>query len=50
MIPMIIGTLVTISKSHIQWLEKASTNVYFGMIQKVCLLRTARILRYVLDI
>ena len=50
MIPIIVGTLGTISKNHLQWFEKVSTNVRFGMIQKLYLLGTARTLRYVLDI
>ena len=50
MIPIVIGALGTISKKHFDWLEKVSTNVHFGMMQKACLLGNARILRYVLDI
>ena len=49
-IPIVIGALSTISKKHFDWLEKVSTNVQFEMMQKACLLGTARILRYVLDI
>ena len=49
-IPIVIGALGTVSKKHFAWLEKVSTNVQFGMMQKACLLATARVLRYVLDI
>ena len=45
-IPIVIGALGTISKKHFDWLEKVSTNVQFGMMQKACLLgkHTAQIL------
>ena len=49
-IPVVIGALGTISRSHFNWLEKITPNVHFGMIQKACLLGTARTLRYTLNI
>jgi len=49
-IPIVIGALGTISKSFFSWLEKVSPNVHFGMMQKACLLGTARIMRYALNI
>ena len=50
MIPIVIGALGTISKKHFDWLEKVSTNVQFGMMQKARLLGTAWILRHLLYI
>ena len=49
-IPVVIGALGTISRSQFNWLEKITPNVHFGMIQKACLLGTARTLRYPLNI
>ena len=49
-VPLVIGALGTISRSHQGWLDVVSPKVSFGILQKACLLGTARILRYVLNI
>jgi len=49
-IPIVIGALGTISKSSKRWLDNVNKNVFFGTLQKACLLGTARILRYALNI
>ena len=49
-VPIIIEALGTVSKSLGKWLERISLNIYFGTLQKACLLRTARTLRYALNI
>ena len=49
-VPIIIGALGTVSKSLKKWLERISLNIYFGTLQKACLLGTARTLRYALNI
>ena len=50
MIPIVIGALGTVSERHFHWLEKVSTNIWFGMLQIACLLGIARVLRYMIDI
>ena len=49
-IPAVIGALGTISKNFHQWIDKIDPNIYFGTLQKACLLGTARTLRYALNI
>ena len=49
-IPIIIGALGTVSKSFKGWLSTISSNITFGILQKACLLGTARTLRIVLNI
>lgn len=49
-IPIVIGALGTVAKSFKKWLDRVNPNLFFGTLQKACLLGTARILRYVLDI
>ena len=49
-IPAVIGALGTISKDFHQWINKIDPNIYFGTLQKACLLGTARTLRYALNI
>ena len=49
-LPAVIGALGTISKNFRQWINKIDPNICFGILQKACLLGTARILRYALDI
>ena len=49
-IPAFIGALGTVSKDFHQWINKIDPNIYFGTLQKACLLGTARTLRYALDI
>ena len=48
-IPIIIGTLGTVSKNFEQWLRKLDIMVNFSTLQKACLLGSARVLRKVLD-
>ena len=49
-IPIIIGCLGTISKNHLKWLKEISDTIIFDIIQKACLLGSARVLRYCLGI
>ena len=55
-IPAVIGALGTIHrngtipKNFHQWIDKIDPNIYFGTLQKACLLGTARTLRYALNI
>ena len=48
-IPIVIGSLGTISKTFESWLTQVSEKIHFGTLQKACLLGTSRILRYVLN-
>ena len=47
-IPIIIGTLGTVSKNFEHWLRKLDM-VNFSTLQKACLLGSARVIRKVLD-
>ena len=49
-IPIVIGALGTISKGFHHWLKETTTPAIFRTLQKACLLGTARILRYALNI
>ena len=49
-IPIVIGALGTISKGFKDYLSEISEDIYFGTLQKECLLGTARTLRYALSI
>ena len=49
-IPIVIGTLGTVSKSHSKWIKEVSDTINFDLMQKACLLGTARVLRYCLGI
>ena len=49
-IPIVIGALGTISKGFKDYLSAISEDIYFGTLQKACLLETARTLRYALSI
>ena len=49
-IPIVIGALGTISKGFKDYLSEISEDIYFGTLQKACLLGTARTLRYALSI
>ena len=44
-IPIVIGALGTVTKEFERWLNKVSPDIYFGTLQKACLLGTARTLR-----
>ena len=48
-IPIIIGTLGTVSKNFEHWLRKLDIMVNFSTLQKACLLGSARVIRKVLD-
>ena len=48
-IPIIIGTLGTVSKNVEHWLRKLDIMVNFSTLQKACLLESARVIRKVLD-
>ena len=48
-IPVVIGALGTVHSNLEAWLEKIESKEYFSILQKKCLLGTARILRYVLN-
>ena len=47
-IPVIIGALGAVSKDFNKWMEKMELDLTVKMLQKACLLGTARILRKVL--
>ena len=48
-IPIVIGALGTMSKQFSRWLQLIGMTNYLAVLQKACLLGTARILRKVLD-
>ena len=48
-VPIVIGALRTISHRFQEWLSKGKIECPLEMLEKVCLLGTARILRKVLD-
>ena len=48
-IPVIIGALGAVSKDFNKWMEKMELDLTVKMLQKACLLGTARILRKVFD-
>ena len=47
--PIVIGALGTIGGNLDKWLKKVGMEKYKDIMQKACLLGTARILRKVLD-
>jgi len=49
-IPVIIGALGTISKTHHNWLDQICAGINFQILQKACLLVTAQVMRYALSI
>ena len=49
-IPIVIGTLGTITKSHHKWLKEVDKTFSFQTLQKACLLGTAKVLRYTLNV
>ena len=49
-IPVVIGALGTLSKDFGSWAAKIQVAEKIDMIQKVCVLGTAKIIRNVLDI
>ena len=48
-IPVVIDALRTVPKRFDNWVNKIEIDVNFILLQKACLLKTARILRKVLD-
>ena len=48
-IPVVIGTLGTVTKHSMKWIEKLDLNFMIEALQKACFLGTARIIRGVLD-
>ena len=48
-VPVIIGALGTVSKDIEKWLAEIGVTYRLESLQRACLLRTARILRIVLD-
>ena len=48
-IPVVIGTLGTVTKHSMKWIEKLDLNFMIEVLQKTCFLGTARIIRGVLD-
>lgn len=49
-IPVVIGALGSVTKSFDKWMQKLDLGITAEMLQKPCLLGTARIIRKVLDI
>ena len=49
-IPVVIGALGTVTKNFDKWLERLELDLTVEMLQRPCLLGTARIIRKVLDI
>ena len=49
-VPIVIGALGTVHNNFDMWMGKLDVKMEFQMLQKACLLGTARILRYVLGI
>ena len=48
-IPVVIGTLGTVTKQFEKWIQKLDLEIAVEMLQKPCFLGTARIIRKVLD-
>ena len=48
-VPIIIGALGTVNKKFEKWVERIEVECPTELLQKACLLGTARILRKVLD-
>ena len=48
-IPVVIGALGTVTKQFEKWIQKLHLEITVEMLQKPCLLGTARIIRKVLD-
>ena len=48
-VPVVVGALGCISKGFSRWMDILGMKLNIGMVQKLVLLRTARILRKVLD-
>lgn len=48
-IPVVIGALGTVTKQFEKWIQKLDLEITVEMLQKPCLLGTARIIRKVLD-
>ena len=46
-VPVVIGALGTVTKNFDKWLEKLELDVTVEMLQRPCLLGTARIIRKV---
>ena len=48
-IPVVIGALGTVTKQFEKWIQKLDLEITVEMLQKLCLLGTARIIQKVLD-
>ena len=48
-IPVVIGALGRVTKRFEKWIQKLDLEITVEMLQKPCLLGTARIIRKVLD-
>ena len=48
-IPVLIGALGAVTKQFKKWIQKLDLEIEVEMLQKPCLLGTARIIRKVLD-
>ena len=48
-IPLVIGALGTVTKQFEKWIQKLDLEITVEILQKPCLLGTARIIRKVLD-
>ena len=48
-IPVVIGTLGTVTKLFKKWIEKLDLDLTIEALQKPCLLGTVRIIQKVLD-
>ena len=44
-VPIVIGALGAVTKNLMMWVTKIGTPGIFNLLQKACLLRTAKILR-----
>ena len=48
-VPVVIGTLGSVTKGFDRWIEKLGIPLHVGVMQKTSLLATVRIFRKVLD-
>jgi len=48
-IPVVVGALGSVTKDFEKWIQKLDLGITAEMLQKPCLLGTARIIRKVLD-
>ena len=50
MVPIVVGSLGSVTKNLDKWLAKLNVKISISLLQKTMLLRTARILRKVLEL